>query len=144
MSTWAFVGKLPCKKHNNMHSLGIISKTLYISIYQIRSTQKCFKHTHLAGQVLHQRYHGVFEESGSSQGSFGDLCDAQLALWPHGFQHRVWAVKHRRLRTDISHGCCVTSGRYANETEGMYFMVILTCCKVTSWSPETRCPCSCQ
>lgn len=44
---------------------------------------------HLAGQVLHQRDHGVFEERRRRQRSFGDLGDAQLALGPHDLQHGV-------------------------------------------------------
>lgn len=44
---------------------------------------------HLAGQVLHQGDHGVFEERGGGEWPLGDLCDAQLALGPHGLQHGV-------------------------------------------------------
>lgn len=48
---------------------------------------------HLAGQVLHQGDHGVFEERRGRQRALGDLCDAQLALRPHLLQHLVGAAE---------------------------------------------------
>lgn len=46
---------------------------------------------HLAGQVLHKRDHGVFEERRGGQRALGDLRYAQFALGPHRLQHRVGA-----------------------------------------------------
>lgn len=47
---------------------------------------------HLAGQVLHQRDHGVLEESCSRERAFGDLSDTQLPLGPHDLQYGVRTV----------------------------------------------------
>lgn len=55
---------------------------------------------HLAGQVLHQRDHGVFEERCGCQRPFGDFCDAQFALGPHRLQHWVSADRDTEVEAD--------------------------------------------
>lgn len=70
-------------------SVSVASWFLDSSIRSI-TPQRGFR-PHLAGQVLHQQDHGVLEERGSGQRPFGHLRDAQLALRPHGLEHRVGA-----------------------------------------------------
>lgn len=56
--------------------------------------------TDLAAQFIHKGHNGVLEEGGCSQGSFSDLCDAQLTIWPHLLQHRVGTTEREREKRE--------------------------------------------
>lgn len=52
-------------------------------------SQSCTETTDLAAQFIHQGYDGVLKKGGRGQRSLGDLCDAQLTIWPHLLQDWV-------------------------------------------------------
>lgn len=52
----------------------------------------------LAGQFIHQSHYGILEECGCGQRSLGDLCDAQMSIWPHVLQHGVGALREKKQR----------------------------------------------
>lgn len=59
--------------------------------------------TDLASQFIHQGHDGVLEEGGRGQRSLGDLCDAQLTIWPHLLQDWVGTTGERwRERASVT------------------------------------------
>ena len=67
----------------------------------------------LAGQVVHQGHDGVLEERGCGTRSLGDLCDAQISIWPHLLYHGVGALKESRRRRTVRRGTSQMDGGVA-------------------------------
>lgn len=128
---------------------------------------KLWATAHLAGQVLHQRDHGVFEERRRRQRPFGDLGDAQFALGPHDLHHGVRTgcganpTEFKRVTESETFPLfSVTQSDTASdqtprlqETDWLhlklkvyftYVCVCFTCYIRVSWNPGTECLCSCR
>lgn len=71
----------------------VLFKGLFRVIEKGKGSQSWDKSTDLAGQFIHQGHNGVLEEGGGGQRSLGDLCDAQLTIWPHLLQDWVGTIR---------------------------------------------------